>query len=322
MDALRPFRFGISTRGGPDPAAWQALARRVEELGYSSLVVPDHVYTPLAPIAALAHAAAATTTLRLGAHVLGNDFRNPVMLAKELATLDVLSGGRLELGLGTGWLRVDYDATGIPLDPPGIRVGRLAEALAIVKGCFGDEPFAFSGAHYTVRDLNLLPKPVQRPRPPILVGGGGRRVLTLAAREADIVALNFRTTPEGGWDASDFSAQAVERKVAWVREAAGERRRDLELSAFAAFVEVTEEEPRRVAERILADWRLGDHVSADQLLAWPQALIGSAERIVETLQDRRRRFGISYVVARDSDAGSGSSVMEAFAPVVARLAGT
>jgi probable F420-dependent oxidoreductase len=316
----RPFRFGVSTRGARSRDAWLSLARQAEDLGYSTLLIPDHLDTSLAPIAALVGAAGVTTAIRLGCHVFGNDFRHPVMLAKEAATIDALSDGRLELALGTGWRKDDYEESGIPLDPPGVRVSRFAEAIQVVKGCFADQPFSFSGTYYTVHDLSLFPKPVQRPHPPILIGGGSRRVLAIAAREADIVGLNFRTTPRGDADPSDFSAEATAQKVAWVREAAGERFDELELSVFVGFLAVADE-PRRAAEQILEAWRLTGKLSVDQLLETPQALVGSVEQIVETLLARRERFGISYIVVRDSDAGSPVSIMETFAPIVARLAG-
>src|SRR5258708_28984691 len=209
MTMSRPFRFGISTRGASSRDAWLSLAGQAEALGYSPLLIPDPLNTSFAPIAALASAAGVTTTIRLGCHVFGNDFRHPVMLAKEAATIDVLSDGRLELALGTGWMQADYKKTGIPLDPPGVRVSGFAEAIQIVKGCFADQPFSFSGNHYTIHDVELLPRAVQRPHPPILIGGGSRRILAIAGREADIVSVNFRTTAAGGAGPSDFSAQAT-----------------------------------------------------------------------------------------------------------------
>lgn len=321
MATPRPFRFGLSTRGASSREAWRSLARRAEELGYATLLISDHVYTGLAPIAALVAAAEATTTIRLGCYVFGNDFRHPVFLAKEAATIDVLSAGRLELGLGTGWLRIDYDTTGIPLDPPGVRVSRFAEAVHVVKGCLADEHFSFAGAYYTIRDVSLIPRSVQRPHPPIVIGGGSRRLLTIAARGADVVGLNFRTTAEGDFDPTDFSAEATAQKVEWVKDAAGERFGELELNIYAPFVAVADGDPRRAAEPILEAWGMADTLSVDQFLESPQTLVGSVDRIVETLQARRERFGISYVVVRDSDEGSAVSTMEAFAPIVARLAG-
>ena len=187
----RRFRFGAQLLLRRLREEWAAKARRVEELGYSTLCVPDHFDDQLAPIPALVAAAAATTTLRVGTLVLDNDYRHPLLTAKEAATVDVLSGGRFELGMGAGWLRSDYEQSGIACDPPGVRIDRLEEGLAVVKGLLAGGKFSFSGRHYTVTDHPGTPLPVQRPRPPILVGGGGRRILALAGREADIVSVNF-----------------------------------------------------------------------------------------------------------------------------------
>jgi probable F420-dependent oxidoreductase len=316
----KPFRFAFSTRGSSSAAEWRALARRVEALGYSTLLVPDHVSHPLAPITLQAVAAEATTTLRVGCHVFGNDFRHPIVLAKEAATLDVLSGGRVELGIGTGWQRNDYDKMGISLDPPGVRIDRLAESLQVLKGCFADGPFTVAGTHYTVENLDLLPKPAQRSRIPILVGGGGRRLLSLAAREADIVAINFRTTPEGAADQTDITGEATERKVGWVREAAGDRFADLELAIFAFMVSVTDADPKQAVEGLMQRLPAAARLDADAALAAPPILVGSPDRIAETLEARRERFGISYIVIRDHT-GDGS-MADAFAPVVARLGGS
>jgi probable F420-dependent oxidoreductase len=311
----RPFRFGVLTGGAPAREAWLERVRQVEDLGYSTLVLADHVHTGLAPLAAMVAAAEATTTLRIGSHVFANDFRNPVLLAKEAASIDLLSGGRLELGLGTGFWRVDYDRTGIALDPPGVRVSRFAEAVQVIKRAFDDGPFSFAGTYYTIRDLDLRPKPVQRPRPPIVIGGGGRRMISLAAREADIVSIGARTTAEGGFDFSSISPEAFEEAVAWVRQAAGARADTLELSVLANQVEVSDEGPRKAAERqLVALRRFTDQVTVDQLLASPKAILGTVDDIVETLLARRRRYGLSYIVI------SGQAVAE-FAPIVARLAG-
>jgi probable F420-dependent oxidoreductase len=245
--------------------------------------------------------------------VLANDFRHPVVLAKEAASLDVLSGGRFEFGLGTGYARADHDQTGIPLDPPGVRVARVAEAVGIIKAAFSGGPVEIAGEHYTVRGFELRPKPVQRPRPPLLIGGGSRRILALAAREADIVGLNVRTTPEGHFDLPSTTPEATAQKVAWVREAAGERFAALELHALAPFVAVTDE-PEPAVAAMLADWGLTALWGVELVLASPHALIGTEDQIVGKLLDRRERYGISYVTVC-------APAMEAFAPVVARLAG-
>ena len=319
MHRLRPFRFGVLASGAASRQEWVALARRAEVLGYATVSVDDHFFRELAPIAAMATAAASTTTIRVGCAVFANDLRNPLVLAKEMASLDVLSDGRLELGLGTGYAREDYEWTGIPLDPPGVRVARLAEAVRLVKAFFGPGPVEFAGRYYTVRGLRPLPSPVQRPHPPILIGGGGRRMLELAVREADIVGINVRTTPAGAFDWASVTPAATDQKVAWVRAAAGARWDDLELHTLVPCVAVTDD-PRRAAQGFIDRWgtvpgrEMAGALTVDELLASPMALIGSEDRIVEALQERRARWGISYLSVFPS-------AIEAFAPVVARLAG-
>ncbi len=217
----RPFRFGVQVNATGSRGDWVDLAQRVEANGYSTLTMPDHFGDQLAPVPALQCAADATTTLRLGALVYDNDYKHPVVLAKELATMDVLSDGRVEIGLGAGWMVSDYEQSGIPYDPPGVRVSRFIEGLAVIKGALADGPFSFEGEHYTITDYDGSPKPVQSP-PPILIGGGGPRVLGFAAREADIVGINGTMT-SGAVDASTFdsmTADAVDDKVDLVRTAA------------------------------------------------------------------------------------------------------
>ncbi|MBO0694297.1 MAG: TIGR03621 family F420-dependent LLM class oxidoreductase, partial [Acidimicrobiaceae bacterium] len=242
---IRPLRFGVqcSSPSAVSAASWGALARKVEDLGYSRLTVSDHLDQQLAPIAALMAAADATTTLRVGSLVFCNDYHHPVVLAKEAATLDVLSGGRFELGLGAGWMTTDYQRSGIPLDPPAVRVGRLEEAVQVIKALLGDEPCTFHGRHYRVDGLVGTPKPAQRPHPPILIGGGGRRLLALAARHADIVGLN-PAMRAGVIDASagpDATAEATDAKVAWIRSVAGDRLDALELQVRIHLVVITDD---------------------------------------------------------------------------------
>jgi probable F420-dependent oxidoreductase len=313
MDQRRRFRFGILSFGTPTRDEWVSQARRTEELGYATISMADHLFSALAPIAAMQAAVEATTSIRVGSCVFGNDFRHPVVLAKEVASLDMLSGGRLEFGFGTGYWRGDYEQPGIPFDPPGVRVARFAEAVQLVKAAFGDEEVPFSGMYYQVRGLDLQPKPVQRPHPPLLIGGGSRRLLALAAREADIVGINVRTTAEGGFDWDSIAPGATEGKVAWVREAAGERFDGLELHALAPFVAVTDE-PRRAAAAILKEWGVTDQMAIDDLLASPHTLIGTEDEIVTGLRERRLRYGISYVTVF-------APALELFAPIVRRLTG-
>src|SRR5881396_136194 len=177
---------------------WREVAKRAEALGYDTLLMPDHITDQLAPMPALAAAAAATTTLRVGSFVFDNDYRNPVMLAKEATTLDLLSGGRLEFGIGAGWSRRDYQQLGIPYDMPKVRVDRMEEAVTLIKRLWTEEKVTHEGPYYRVRDASVLPRPTQRPHPPIMIGGGGPRMLRIAAREAQIVAIAPTLNSSGG----------------------------------------------------------------------------------------------------------------------------
>ena len=227
MTSLRPFRFGIQASAAASRAAWIEIARKVEDLGYAALTVADHLDDQFATTPALMAAADATSTIRLGALVYANDYHHPVMLAKEAATLDLLSDGRLELGLGAGWQVEDYEQSGIPFDPPGVRIARLAEAVTVIKGLLSDEPCTFAGDHYRVTAMRGTPTPLQRPHPPILIGGGGRRVLTLAAREADIIGLNIdmRSGHIDEHAGPTATADSTDQKLDWIREAAGDHYR-------------------------------------------------------------------------------------------------
>jgi probable F420-dependent oxidoreductase len=309
--AVHPFRFGVTA---PTPSAgtdWVERVRRVEQLGYSILVVPDHFRDHLAPVPALTAAALATTRLRVGSLVFSNDFRHPAVLAKDAATIDVLSGGRFELGLGGGWLREEYDQTGIPFDAPGTRIERLEEAVTIIKRLLAGERVTFAGRHYAIADLEGRPTPVQRPHPPIAIGGGGRRTLTLAAREATIVGLVPRARRDGsGLDLADLSDAATREKLEWVRAAAGARFDSLELHALIQAVAVADQRTA-AADQLAARFK----VDRDVVLETPYVLLGTVKEISETVWRRRERYGISYLTVFERD-------MEAFAPVVARLAGT
>ena len=308
----RRFRFGAQLSFAGSHEEWAAKARRVEELGYATLCVPDHFDDQLAPIPALVAAAAATTRLRIGTLVLANDYRHPLLVAKEAATVDLLSGGRLELGLGAGWLARDYAESGIPHDPPSVRIERLEEGLAVVKGLLEGGRFSFAGRYYTVTDHPGTPLPVQRPRPPILVGGGGRRILSLAGREADIVSVNFDL--RSGWIGTQLgvtaTAEATAEKVGWVREAAADRFDGIELSYTAYLTMVTDDR-----DGVAAGLGYGFGLDADQVVAMPNFAIGTVAQIADELERRRDELGLSYVVV-------GGECHEAMAPVVARLAGT
>jgi len=310
---VRPFRFGVNVRSAGSAAEWAEKARKVEALGYSVLLVPDHLAELLAPFPALAAAAAATRRLRVGTAVLNNDLRHPVLTAREAATLDVLSDGRLELGLGAGHMRSEYEQAGLTFDAGATRVGRLAEAVVIVKELLEGKPVSFTGRHYRVSDHTIHPRPVQRPRPPVFIGGNAPRLLEVAAREADIIGLTGIAFRRGGAepDVSDFRAAIVDQRVALVREAAGARADRLELNALVQRVIVTDD--RRKAARELATGRWAA-LTPDDVLASPYVLIGTVDEMIDDLRVRRERWGISYVMTHEP-------FMDALAPVVTRLAG-
>lgn len=283
----KAFRFGVMTAGHASRSAWIALAQRVEELNYSSLLLPDVLGTPLATLPALAVAATATTTLRVGSYVLVNDYRNPALLAREIATLDQLSDGRVELGLGAGNWQHEYQQLGIPFEKAGVRVSRFAEGLSIIKQFFTSEIVNFSGEYYTTRALLPVPRPMQQPHPPILIGSGGRRMLTIAAREADIIL--------------PISSQGddLEEKIGWIREAAGERFEHLELGKAAFGIELTD------SAVAVAPSNPGMPVEARPM---------TTEQAVAFLLKQREHLGISYIQVQERQ-------LENFAPVVARLHG-
>jgi probable F420-dependent oxidoreductase len=307
----RPFRFGIQVGTPYDAKGWVALAHKVEDLGYSTLTMPDHFTQQLAPVPALMAAATATERLRIGALVFDNDYKHPVVLAKELATMDVLSDGRLEVGLGAGWMASDYEASGIGYDRPGVRIDRFEEALAVIKGAFAEGPFSFTGAHYRITDYDGQPLPVQRPHPPLLVGGGGPRLLSIAARKADIVGINGTLTAGtiGPEALASMTYETVTDRVAVVRQAAGDRIRDIELNIRVFFVSITED-PGKVIDDMAA-WV---NVDPPLIAASPFALVGTVNAITETLLRRRDELGFSYIIVGPDD-------VESFAPVVAALSG-
>lgn len=307
----RTFRFGIQLHTARSADDWAAQARKAEDLGYSTLFMPDHFGDQLAPTPALMAAAEATTELRVGPLVLDNDYRHPVVLAKEMATIDVLSGGRLELGLGAGWMASDYEQSGIPMDRPGVRVDRMEEAIAVLKGCFATGPVDHEGTHYRVTGYDAQPKPLQDPLP-LLVGGGSKRVLSIAAREASIVGVN-PSIHSGRTDqaaARDGAAARTDQKVAWVREAAGDRFDDLELNLLQ-FAGIITDDRAGTAETMAPLFGLAP---AD-VETYPHACIGTVEQICDDLRARRERWGASYFVFQ-------GDAMEPMAPVVAALRGT
>lgn len=297
--ANHPFRFGVVASQAESGEAWIAKARRIEALGYSTLVMPDGLPRVWSPLPALAAAAAATRALRLGTYVIANDFRNPVLLAKEAATVDVLSGGRLELGLGAGRPAAAEDnrMLGLPFDSGRVRVDRLAESLGLIKTLLSGGPASAPGPYYAAESAQIAPAPVQRPHPPILVAGWGRRNLSLAAREADIVALSMTQTE---------SEEGVAERIQWLQDAAGSRFDHLELNIN--LMAVGDQVPSWISRQLGLTVR--DLAQAGAI----PALIGTADEMRETLLRRRETLGISYIVVSDE-------LMETLAPVVERLAG-
>ena len=324
MTPLRPFRFSAQVFSASSAKEWRETAQQAESLGYSALHLADHYFGPgpleatthhpvqvLAAVPAMAMAAEATETIRIGCRVFCVDYHVPAVLAKEAATLDLLSEGRLELGLGAGWVEAEYDAMGIPFDRPGIRIDRLAEVIALVKAHSGGEQIELDGTHVRVHGYRGVPEPVQRPHPPIMVGGGAERVLRLAGREADIVSLNFnnRSGVIGGEGVRSATATETDRKVQWVRDGAGDRFDEIEIETAAYFTVVTD-------DGFAAAAGLGAMfgLEADEMRSHPNALVGSVDEICEQLEARRERHGISYVAVSQRN-------MVDFAPVVARMQG-
>ena len=307
----RPFRFGVQASKANTRDLWVGLAQRGEANGYSCLTMPDHFDDQLAPVPALMTAANVTTDLRIGALVWDNDYKHPAVLAKELATMDVLSDGRLELGIGAGWMISDYEQMGIPYDSAKVRIDRFVEGLKVIKGAMAEGPFSFSGDHYTITNYNGTPKPVQAPCPPILIGGGGKRVLSIAAREADIVGINATMSAGvvGQHTFSTMTAEVVDEKVAIVREAAGARFNDIEMNVRAFLVSITDD-AKQAASGIAS--MLG--VEQQMVEESPFALVGPTSKLIEDLLERRERWGFSYVIV-------GADDVDSFAPVVAALNG-
>jgi probable F420-dependent oxidoreductase len=313
---MRPFRFLAEPSGIIDGKTLAERARHAEEIGIDTLVKSDHLLDLLAPIPALATIAAATERLRISAFVFNNDLRHPAVLAQDLATLDVLSDGRLDIGLGAGWNEPEYKAIGLPFDPVGVRVSRMEESIAVLKGLLGDGRFSFQGKHYTITEMDGQPKPIQRPHPPFFIGGGGRRILSIAGREADIVSLAPRLLSGQRGDPRSITWAGTEEKIGWVREAAGARFDELEFNVYPTQwpIVVTNDlrgEARKVIDKMKS--RTGVELTEDEVIAAPNLFIGSVDRLVEKFEELRERLGISSFMVGEIDE---------LATVVERLAGT
>ncbi|HLQ62284.1 MAG TPA: TIGR03621 family F420-dependent LLM class oxidoreductase [Candidatus Acidoferrales bacterium] len=314
---MRPFRFAFGCGRVVSRKELQERARAAEEIGYSVALIADHLLDQLAPIPTLQCVADATERLRVGTIVFNNDLRHPAVLAQDLATVDQLSGGRLEIGMGAGWNQVEYERTNLSFDGAGVRIARLEESLKVLKGLFGEGSFTLAGEHYRLKDMDGRPKPAQKPHPPFMVGGGGPRLLRLAAREADIVGFAPRT-PFNAENVRTLTLEGTAEKVGWVREAAGERFAGLELNTYPAIGPVAVvDDPRpqlsEISERLKAN--LGATLTVAELEESPHVFIGPLSFLVDKVRMLRERLGLSYFLLATPELGG-------LAPLVEQLAGT
>jgi probable F420-dependent oxidoreductase len=301
---VRSFRFLANASEIVSGDELAERARRAEAMGYDALVVPDHLLGQLSPIVAMATIAAVTSSLRVSAFVMNNDLRHPAVVAQDLASIDVLSGGRLDIAIGAGWNRPEYDAIGLPFDPAPVRQARLAESITVLKSMMSGSPFSFSGDYYTITDHVGQPASMQQPHPPFFIGGGGRRTLTLAAREADTVGLAPRIGPDAKLDAKSMTLDATREKINWVREAAPERFASLEFNIYPSTwpVTVTDDlrgEARRVIDHLAA--RTGVELTEQEVIDSPHLFIGSVDRLVEKFLQLREELGISSILLGEID---------------------
>jgi probable F420-dependent oxidoreductase len=303
---VRPFRFSAVLRIAASGKEWADKARRLEDSGFDALLMPDHLVGPrLGPVAAIMAAACATTRLKVGTLVFANDFRHPALLAKEAATIDLLSDGRLEIGLGTGWKADDYQQAGLTLDTPGVRVARLAEAIQVMKGLWRGGPFSYAGEYYRIDGMEQVPSPVQQPGPRLMLGGGGPKMLRLAAQEADVVNVTMRVRADGtGPDTADSGPEAFAKKIELIRTAAGDRFDAIELGTSILQLGLG---------RDVASW---SDANPSAQAETPQVLVGSVAEICDRMRRWREEYAITnYVLHHEHD-------LEAFLPIVAALAGT
>ncbi len=306
---MHPFRFAVQQGSAQSGEAWAALARRAESLGYDVLVMPDHLGDQLSPFAALATAAAATTRLRVGAFVFANDYRHPLILAREAATLDLLSGGRFEMGLGAGWMTGDYRQLGMTYDPAPRRIDRLEEAIPLIKRLLAGETVTHRGEHYQLDQASVGVEPVQKPRPPLAIGGGGPRMLKLAAREAEIVGLVPGFDAHGRVRVREATETATAEKIALIREAAGERFERLEINMWLGDAGLVGS-----GNSLLSSVTAAVRWAPTAFYGSPYVLYGTLRSTREQLLRRRDRLGISYYTVP-------SRAMESMAPLVEALSG-
>ncbi len=303
---MRPFRFAVTARWAGGGTRWREFARRAEAQGYDVLLVTDHMGRQLAPIPAMMAAADATERLRVGSFVFSNDYRNLVMLAKEIATIDAISGGRVEVGIGAGWSVPDYRQLGIPYESPAVRVARLEEAVPLLKRLLAEDVVTHEGTHYTIRDARILPLPARRP--PIMIGGGGPRVLKLAAREADIVGFAPSIDAHGRPRLRSVRIGGLRERVARFDRYAGDRVVEKNLWVFDAGVSDHARSFSRATATIAKR-------SANALVRSPFFLYGTRASLRALLGEMREDMGISYIAVP-------GQAMDEFAPIVGELRGT
>lgn len=319
---LRKFRFAAGGEGNKQEGGarrFLQLARTAEELGFDSFVIPDHLGDQVGPIAALGALAVATENIRIGTAVLANGFRHPAVLAKDAATIDVLSKGRLELGIGAGWMKDEFDAAGIDYERPGERIEKLDEALTILDTLLRGRECTFHGKHYRIDGLKGSPRPRQGPRPPIAVGGGGPKMLALAAKHADIISVVPSTTSDGKLKLSGITMDKTRERIDWIREAAGDRFNEIELNWTITMIVITDDR-EQTAEMALAALDRGfppnievdARLTVEEILTSPYIAIGTFEEIADQVRNVRAATSMSYV-------GVFPTQMEAFAPVIPLL---
>ncbi len=308
----KPFRFAVQLSTATSGADWREKARTAEALGYSTLYIPDHFGDQLGPLVGMTVAAEATEKLNVGCLVFDNDYRHPVVLAKEMATLDLMAEGRVEFGLGAGWMKSDYDESGIAYDEPRVRVDRLEESLKVIQDLWRDGRADLDGEHYKITGAQGQPRPHTPGGPKLVIGGGGRRVLSLAARQAAIVGVNpnLKAGYVGPEVAASSSGDLYRKRLEWIKEAAGDRFDDLELQCLTFFVQITDD-----ADKAIADLAPLFGLTPEQAAQVPLALVGSHKGLAELLRERREEYGLSYIVVQEP-------AMRDFAPVVEELVGT
>ncbi|MFW6075412.1 MAG: TIGR03621 family F420-dependent LLM class oxidoreductase [Chloroflexota bacterium] len=312
MPEKRPFTFAAMMRGEDSGSAFIERARRIESMGYSTAAMVDHFNQTFAPVPALTAAAIAAPSLRVLATVFDNDFRNPVLLAKEMVTIDRLTDGRVDVGIGAGWMESDYRQTGIQYDPPGVRISRMEEALTVMKGFWRGELFDYNGEHYTIEGLRGYPLPVQQPHPPVYIGGGGKRILGIAGREADIIGVHVRFGPDGQLDTIDTVREEMDKKFDWIRDGAGDRFDQIQFALMLFAASIVDSESAKRDEIAAISERIGQ--PGEAVAASPYYLVGSERELIEQIEALRETWNITHFTIP-------TAAVDSFAPVVKELVG-